>query len=95
MTSRRNPVLAKLAHAPGMLSYRDARYLLIRPETLAVLQHTVEAALGAGAGECSRPAAAPVAVAPSTSSGGRLASVSSGCSRWAARSGGGTSRSRR
>ena len=52
MTSRRNPVLAKLAHAPGMLSYRDARYLLIRPETLAVLQHTVEAALGAAAGEC-------------------------------------------
>jgi predicted hydrocarbon binding protein len=36
----------------GRLSYRGARYLLIRPETLAALQHALEAALGASAGEC-------------------------------------------
>lgn len=36
----------------GRLSYRGARYLLIRPETLAALQHALEAALGAGAAEC-------------------------------------------
>jgi predicted hydrocarbon binding protein len=36
----------------GRLSYRGARYLLIRPETLAALQHALEAALGTAAAEC-------------------------------------------
>ena len=48
-----NAVLAELTDdGAGRLSYRGARYLLIRPETLAALQHALEAALGAGAGEC-------------------------------------------
>lgn len=36
----------------GGLSLGGSRYLLVRPETLAALQHAVEAALGARAGEC-------------------------------------------
>jgi predicted hydrocarbon binding protein len=36
----------------GRLSYRGARYLLIRPETLAALQHALEAALGSAAADC-------------------------------------------
>ena len=36
----------------GTLSIGGARYLLIRPETLAVLQKTAEAALGPRAAEC-------------------------------------------
>jgi len=48
-----NAILAEVTDdGAGRLSYRGARYLLIRPETLAALQHAVEAALGAGAGEC-------------------------------------------
>ena len=47
-----NPVLAELAHEPGVLSYRGGRYLLIRPETLAALQHAIEMALGDRAGDC-------------------------------------------
>jgi predicted hydrocarbon binding protein len=47
-----NPVLAELAHEPGVLSYRGGRYLLIRPETLAALQRAVEAAVGDHAAEC-------------------------------------------
>ena len=52
VTAPGNPVLAGLAYAPGVLSYRGARYLLIRPETLAALQHAAEAALGQRAGDC-------------------------------------------
>jgi divinyl protochlorophyllide a 8-vinyl-reductase len=47
-----NRVLSDLAHAPGRLSYRGARYLLVRPETLAALQKAVEAALGERAAAC-------------------------------------------
>jgi len=36
----------------GALTLNGARYLLIRPETLAALQKAVEAALGPRAGEC-------------------------------------------
>jgi bacteriochlorophyll 4-vinyl reductase len=36
----------------GRLTYRGARYLLIRPETLAALQRALDTALGAAAGEC-------------------------------------------
>ena len=36
----------------GRLSYRGARYLLIRPETLAALQHALESALGSAAADC-------------------------------------------
>ena len=36
----------------GALTIGGARYLLIRPETLAALQKAVEAALGSRAGEC-------------------------------------------
>jgi predicted hydrocarbon binding protein len=49
--TRANPILAELAHEPGVLSYRGARYLLIRPETLAALQRAVEASVGAAAPE--------------------------------------------
>jgi predicted hydrocarbon binding protein len=52
VTPPTNPILAELTHEPGVLSYRGARYLLIRPETLAALQRAVDAALGAGAAEC-------------------------------------------
>lgn len=46
-------VLAELRHdGAGRLSHRGARYLLIRPETLAALQHALEAALGGGAADC-------------------------------------------
>ena len=48
-----NAVVSELVDdGTGRLSYRGARYLLIRPETLAALQHALEAALGAGAAEC-------------------------------------------
>ena len=40
------------ADGAGRLSYRGARYLLIRPETLAALQHALESALGTSAAEC-------------------------------------------
>ncbi|MBI2204474.1 MAG: hypothetical protein HYU41_11555 [Candidatus Rokubacteria bacterium] len=50
MTS--NPVLAELAHEPGVLSWRGGRYLLIRPETLAAVQRAVETTLGDAAAEC-------------------------------------------
>ncbi len=49
-----NSVLAELAWdaASGALSFKEVRYLLIRPETLAQFQLAVEAELGAGrAGE--------------------------------------------
>lgn len=36
----------------GRLSYRGARYLLIRPETLAALQQALEAAFGSAAADC-------------------------------------------
>ena len=36
----------------GRLSYRGARYLLVRPETLAALQRAVEALVGDGATAC-------------------------------------------
>lgn len=36
----------------GRLSYRGARYLLIRPETLAALQQALEAVLGSAAADC-------------------------------------------
>jgi uncharacterized protein len=36
----------------GVVTLNGARYLLIRPETLAALQRAVEAALGPRAGEC-------------------------------------------
>jgi uncharacterized protein len=49
----RNAVLDALHDAgDGRLLYREARYLLIRPETLAALQRAVEQAIGAGAAEC-------------------------------------------
>lgn len=47
-----NRVLSELTHEPGVLSYHGARYLLIRPETLAALQRAVETALGETAAEC-------------------------------------------
>ena len=48
-----NAIVAELTDdGAGRLSYRGARYLLIRPETLAALQHALEAALGTGAGKC-------------------------------------------
>ena len=46
-------ILAELTDdGAGRLSYRGARYLLIRPETLAALHHALEAALGASAADC-------------------------------------------
>ncbi len=48
-----NAVLAELRDdGAGRLTYRGARYLLIRPETLAALQQALESALGNGAAEC-------------------------------------------
>ncbi len=48
-----NAVLSELMDdGAGRLSYRGARYLLIRPETLAALQRALETALGAAAAEC-------------------------------------------
>jgi predicted hydrocarbon binding protein len=48
-----NAIVAELIDdGAGRLSYRGARYLLIRPETLAALQRALETALGASAGEC-------------------------------------------
>jgi divinyl protochlorophyllide a 8-vinyl-reductase len=48
-----NPILAELTDdGAGGLRYRGSRYLLIRPETLAALQHAIEATLGAAAAEC-------------------------------------------
>jgi predicted hydrocarbon binding protein len=47
-----DPVLARLAHQPGRLSYLGSRYLLIRPETIVAMQRAVEAALGDQAAEC-------------------------------------------
>jgi predicted hydrocarbon binding protein len=41
-----------LQRADGRLLFRGGRYLLIRPETLAGLQHAVERALGASAADC-------------------------------------------
>ncbi|MBI1736077.1 MAG: hypothetical protein HYR51_12955 [Candidatus Rokubacteria bacterium] len=52
MTGAHNPVLAELAHEPGVLSFRGGRYLLIRPETLAALHRAVETASGEAAAEC-------------------------------------------
>ena len=36
----------------GRLTYQGARYLLIRPETLAALQHALDDALGVAGAEC-------------------------------------------
>jgi len=48
-----NAVLAELTDdGAGRLSYRGARYLLIRPETLAALQQALEGALGSAAADC-------------------------------------------
>jgi len=48
-----NAVISELRDdGAGRLSYRGARYLLIRPETLAAVYHALEAALGGGAAEC-------------------------------------------
>ena len=48
-----NHLLAELTDdGAGRLSYRGGRYLLIRPETLAALQHALETALGAAAADC-------------------------------------------
>jgi predicted hydrocarbon binding protein len=47
-----DPVLARLAHQPGRLSYLGSRYLLIRPETIVAMQRAVEAVLGDRAAEC-------------------------------------------
>lgn len=53
MTSEGNAVLAELTDdGEGRLRYRGARYLLIRPETLAALHQALESALGAAAAEC-------------------------------------------
>ena len=48
-----NAILAELRDdGAGRLSYRGARYLLIRPETLAALHQAIEAALGDRTAEC-------------------------------------------
>lgn len=48
-----NAVLAELTDdGAGRLTYRGARYLLIRPETLAALHQALESALGSAAAEC-------------------------------------------
>jgi len=48
-----NPVLAELQDdGAGRLTYRGARYLLIRPETLAALQHAVDTVARGAAAEC-------------------------------------------
>jgi predicted hydrocarbon binding protein len=53
MRAATNAVLAELVDdGAGRLSYRGARYLLIRPETLAAIQQAAEAAAGGAAAEC-------------------------------------------
>jgi predicted hydrocarbon binding protein len=48
-----NAVISELRDdGAGRLHYRGARYLLIRPETLAAIYHALEAALGSGAADC-------------------------------------------
>jgi predicted hydrocarbon binding protein len=48
-----NAVLNELVDdGAGRLSYRGARYLLIRPETLAALQQALESMLGTAAADC-------------------------------------------
>ena len=48
-----NAVLGALVDdGAGRLTYRGARYLLIRPETLAAWQRATEQAFGAAAAEC-------------------------------------------
>jgi len=48
-----NAILAEIRDdGAGRLTYRGARYLLIRPETLAALQRALESALGGAAAEC-------------------------------------------
>jgi divinyl protochlorophyllide a 8-vinyl-reductase len=69
-----NAVLAELSDdGAGRLTYRDARYLLIRAETLAALQKAVESALGATAAEC--------LVAGGRAGGGRAAASFTGAGR--------------
>jgi predicted hydrocarbon binding protein len=68
----------------GRLSYRGARYLLIRPETLAALQHALEAALGAGAAECLAAggrAGGGRAISSLTAHGGQLSASFTGAGR--------------
>jgi predicted hydrocarbon binding protein len=49
----KNPVLAELVDdGHGRLAYRGGRFMLIRPETLAALQHAVEALSGSRAAGC-------------------------------------------
>jgi predicted hydrocarbon binding protein len=57
----------------GRLSYRGARYLLIRPETLAAVQQALESALGASAADCF--------VAGGRAGGGRAAASFTGAGR--------------
>jgi predicted hydrocarbon binding protein len=53
MSAAMNAVLAELVDdGAGRLSYRGARYLLIRPETLAALQHALESTAGDAAAAC-------------------------------------------
>lgn len=69
-----NAVLAELHDdGTGRLSYRGARYLLIRPETLAALQHALEDALGS--------AAADSFVAGGRAGGGKATASFSGAER--------------
>ena len=57
----------------GCLSIGGSRYLLIRPETLAALQHAVEQALGSAAAEC--------LAAGGRAGGGRAAGALTGSAR--------------
>jgi predicted hydrocarbon binding protein len=48
-----NAIISELIDdGTGRLSYRGARYLLIRPETLVALQQALEASLGSAAADC-------------------------------------------
>ena len=80
-----NTILAELTDdGAGRLSYRGARYLLIRPETLAALHHALEAALGAGAGEClvaGGRAGGGRAISSLTAHGGQLSASFTGAGR--------------
>ena len=72
--STANAVLAELTDdGAGALRYRGARYLLIRPETLAAMHQALDAALGA--------AAADVLVAGGRAGGGKAAASLTGASR--------------
>lgn len=53
MRTETNAVLAELTDdGAGRLTYRGARYLLIRADTLAALQLAIDAAFGAAAVDC-------------------------------------------